>query len=63
MLESLTGPGETWGTVAVQAKYRDIEKYRLAWDLRSPQLNKLPDVIDIELTRTGLSLFQLWTPS
>ena len=29
--------------------------------MRSPQLNKLPDVIDIALTRTGLSLFQLWT--
>ena len=43
-------------------KYRDQEEYRFAWELSSPQLNKLPTFVDIELTRTGLSLFQLWTP-
>ena len=43
-------------------KYRDQEEYRVAWDLRSPQIKDLPDFIDIELTRTGLSLFQPWTP-
>ena len=43
-------------------KYRDQQEYRVAWDLRSPQLKELPDFIDIELTRTGLSLFRPWTP-
>ena len=43
-------------------KYKNQEEYRFAWDLRSPQLNRLPEFIDIELTRTGLSLFQMWTP-
>ncbi len=43
-------------------KYQDQEEYRLAWTLSSPQLNTPPDFVDIELTRTGLSLFQPWTP-
>ena len=43
-------------------RYRDQQEYRVAWDLRSPQLEELPAFIDIELTRTGLSMFQPWTP-
>ncbi len=43
-------------------KYRDQEEYRLAWLLRSPQWGRMPDCIDIELTRTGIGLFQPWTP-
>ena len=43
-------------------KYQDQEEYRFAWALSSPQLNILPDFVDIELTRTGLNLFQPWTP-
>ena len=43
-------------------RYREQQEYRVAWDLRSPQLQELPAFIDIELTRTGVSLFQPWTP-
>ncbi len=43
-------------------KYRDQEEYRFAWGLSSSQLNRIPEFVDIELTRTGLSLFQPWTP-
>ena len=43
-------------------RYQDQQEYRIAWDLRSPQLENLPAFIEIELTRTGLSLFQPWTP-
>ena len=43
-------------------KYQDQEEYRFAWTLSSSQLNILPDFVDIELTKTGLSLFQPWTP-
>ena len=37
-------------------------EYRLAWDLRSPQWENMPEVIDVELTRTGLNLFKPWNP-
>ncbi|MDE2802027.1 MAG: hypothetical protein OXK21_04005 [Chloroflexota bacterium] len=43
-------------------KYQDQEEYRFAWGVSIPQLSRLPDFVDIELTRTGLSLFQPWTP-
>ena len=43
-------------------KYRDQEEYRFAWGVSFPQSNTLPDFVDIELTKTGLSLFQPWTP-
>ena len=43
-------------------KYREQREYRLAWVIRSPQAETLPDKIDIELTRTGLSLFRPWYP-
>ena len=44
-------------------KYKDQEEYRFAWLLETPQWANLPDAIDIELTRTGLELFQPWKPS
>ena len=43
-------------------KYQDQEEYRFAWTLSSAQLNILPDFVDVELTKTGLSSFQPWTP-
>ena len=43
-------------------KYRGQQEYRLAWEIQSPQWENLPDTIDIELTKTGLSLFRPWTP-
>ena len=43
-------------------KYMNQEEYRLTWDLRSPQWENMPDVIDVELTRTGLNLFKPWEP-
>ena len=42
--------------------YSHQQEYRIAWSLSSPQLETMPEVIDIELTRTGLNLFQPWTP-
>lgn len=42
-------------------KYQDQEEYRLAWLLSSPQRERMPDHVDIELTRTGIGLFQPWT--
>ena len=43
-------------------KYSRQQEYRIAWSLSSPQQETMPQVIDVELTRTGLSLFQPWTP-
>lgn len=43
-------------------KYKGQQEYRLAWDIRSPQMEEFPDAIDIELTRTGLGLFKPWSP-
>ena len=43
-------------------KYRGQQEYRLAWVLNSPQWETFPDVIEVELTRTGISLFNLWYP-
>ena len=43
-------------------QYGDQQEYRLAWSLSSPQYETMPDRIDVELTRTGLNLFQPWTP-
>ena len=45
-----------------RTKYQDQEEYRLAWKLSSPQWEKMPESIDIELTKTGLSLFEPWMP-
>ena len=43
-------------------KYSGQQEYRLAWIIRSPQMETFPDTIDIELTRTGLGLFSPWNP-
>ncbi len=43
-------------------KYKNQEEYRLAWMLSSPQMETFPEVIDVELTRTGLNLFKTWAP-
>ena len=45
-----------------RTKYRDQEEYRLAWKLSSPQWEKMPESINIELTRTGVNLFKPWMP-
>ncbi len=41
-------------------KYQYQQEYRLAWSIRSPQMEPFPEVMDIELTKTGLSLFKPW---
>ena len=43
-------------------KYIQQQEYRLAWHITSPQLERFPDEMDIELTRTGLNLFVPWSP-
>lgn len=43
-------------------KYSEQREYRLAWEIRGPQWEDLPDTMDIELTKTGLGLFNPWTP-
>ena len=43
-------------------RYSGQQEYRLAWAISSPQMEKFPDEIEIELTRTGLSLFKPWSP-
>ena len=43
-------------------KYSGQQEYRLAWEVRSPQWENLPDTMDIELTKTGLGLFKPWIP-
>jgi len=43
-------------------QYQSQQEYRLAWSIRSSQMEQFPEVMDIELTRTGLGLFKPWTP-
>ncbi len=43
-------------------KYKGQQEYRLAWEIRSSQMEESPDAIDIELTRTGLGLLKPWSP-
>ena len=43
-------------------KYSHQQEYRVAWRITGPQVDRLPDVIDIELTKTGLGLFLPWSP-
>ena len=43
-------------------KYSHQQEYRVAWHITSPEEAPLPDVIDIELTKTGLGLFVPWSP-
>ena len=42
--------------------YKDQQEYRLGWSLQSPQMLTLPSEIYVELTRTGLSMFEPWSP-
>ena len=45
-----------------RTKYQAQAEYRLAWSLSSDQRVDMPETIDVELTRTGLRLFEPWTP-
>ena len=45
-----------------RTKYQAQAEYRLAWILSSDQWVDMPETIDVELTRTGLRLFEPWTP-
>ena len=45
-----------------RTKYQAQAEYRLAWSLSSDQRVDMPKRIDVELTRTGLRLFERWTP-
>ena len=45
-----------------RAKYQAQFEYRLAWSLSSDQQVDMPETIDVELSRTGLRLFEPWTP-
>ena len=42
--------------------YQDQQEYRLGWIIQTPQMPALPNSIDIELTKTGLSMFEPWSP-
>ena len=44
-------------------QYSDQREFRLAWFIRSPEMETLPNHMDIELTKTGLGLFSPWSPS
>ena len=43
-------------------KFCNQSEYRLGWIIRSPQLPTPPNEIFVELTKTGLSLFEPWDP-
>ena len=43
-------------------RYQAQNEYRFLWEINSPQIQMLPDAIDVELTKTGISLFEPWTP-
>ncbi len=43
-------------------RYQAQNEYRVLWDISSQQMLTLPDSIDLELTRTGISLFKPWNP-
>ena len=45
-----------------RTKYQAQAEYRLAWSLSSDQREDMLEAIDVELTRTGLRLFEPWTP-
>ena len=42
--------------------YKDQQEYRLGWIIKSSQMPTMPNAIDIELTKTGLSMFEPWEP-
>ena len=43
-------------------RYQAQNEYRVLWEVQSPQMPTFPDSIDLELTRTGISLFRPWEP-
>ncbi len=45
-----------------QQLFRHQREYRLGFYISSPEIMAPPDCIDIELTRTGIRLFQPWEP-
>jgi len=42
--------------------FQPQREYRLGFYISSPEISVLPDHLDIELTRTGIGLFQRWEP-
>ncbi|MYG93971.1 MAG: hypothetical protein F4138_03115 [Acidimicrobiia bacterium] len=42
--------------------FRGQREFRFGFYVSSPEIESLPDYIDIELTRTGMGLFQEWIP-
>ena len=52
--------GERW--FRKSKRYQAQNEYRLLWEITSSQIQELPDRIVIELTKTGISLFQSWSP-
>lgn len=61
-LSDLTGALQLLRWFRKSRRYKGQQEYRLAWEIYSPQMERLPDAIDIELTRTGLGLFKPWSP-
>ena len=43
-------------------RFRHQREYRFGFNISSPEIPELPVCIDIELTRTGIGLFQDWDP-
>ena len=43
-------------------RFSNQQEYRVVWEIRSPQMERFPDSIDIELTRTGLGMLRPWSP-
>lgn len=38
------------------------QEYGVVWEIRSPQMKRFPDTMDLELTRTGLNVLRPWSP-
>ena len=43
-------------------RYRFQQEFRFEWNVSSTQMEIFPNVMDIELTKTGLALFTPWDP-
>ena len=43
--------------------FQGQKEFRFGFYISSPEVGELPDHIDIELTRTGIGLFQDWEPN
>lgn len=57
---ALLAMGKRW--FRKSRRYQAQNEYRVLWEISSPQIQMLPNSMDIELTRTGISLFKSWTP-